>query len=154
MGFTVYLAGPMSGLKHAQAHSWRREAKAALGRFGIDVALPYNMVLSQPDKARALYSSALKADMPDAAIMQGDLQAIAGSDAMLVNVALHKGVSVGTMIEIGYALRLGIEIFYVSGPNDPHDNPLTRALRNRFVNLKDACDAVVCEAVKSARKVR
>lgn len=112
---TVYLAGPMSGLRVAEARLWRARVERQLTGWRVlspmrRLELGDDMMLSG------------QFDDGEAAVLR-DLADIRACDAVLVNFAVDAGrPSVGTCCEIGYAHALGKPIVAVLQPGCAHDH--------------------------------
>jgi nucleoside 2-deoxyribosyltransferase len=84
----VYLAGPIFGCTDAEAKAWRRDARRLLEARGHGVSDPMDRDYRREEAGN------------EEAIVDGDLRAIAESDAVLVSA---RWPSWGTAMEIVYA---------------------------------------------------
>lgn len=103
----VYLAGPIEGCSDKQAYTWRELTKECLAEFGIKCVVPERQV-------------------GDENITDRDRRHVATSDAVLMYLKGATRVSVGTMIEAGWADILGVPIFLVLDPGDLHDHHMLK----------------------------
>ena len=105
--FTVYLAGPIEGCTDKQAYVWRTLTKDCLEEFGIECVVPERQVENE-------------------SITDRDRRYIANSDAVLMFLKGATRVSIGTMIEAGWADILGVPIFLVQNPGGLHDHHMLK----------------------------
>lgn len=97
----VYLSGPMTGLDFEEAQNWRQEVAQALR--------PEILPVSPMRGKDYLQGKVLEFDYPDKvlsnskAIISRDYYDTTTADAMLVNLLGSTTVSIGTVVEIGWA---------------------------------------------------
>lgn len=119
MTSTVYLSGPITGLSYDEAKfGWREDFAGRILREG----LPIRVLSPMRHKEHLRKSKSLWAD-GSKAIIERDLADIRRSDLMVVNVNGARRVSIGTMIEIGYATALGKPIVLIWNDEGNSENP-------------------------------
>jgi nucleoside 2-deoxyribosyltransferase len=104
----VYLCGPIEGLTREEANEWRDEAKVKLALKNIDVLDPTRRV------------SYVDSNCPhaDARIFKSDLQDIAYSSVLLVNLRKSlPGMKWGTVAEVAHAHTKNKIIIIVLDPD-------------------------------------
>ena len=95
----VYLAGPISGYTEEEAYDWREEAKRVLEAHGATVYTPRRVDFMEVDGDRLIErdrQAGIEAALRDYAQVQS-------CDFLLVNLAYAQRISIGTMIELGWA---------------------------------------------------
>lgn len=145
--FTVYLAGPISGLTYDGAEDWRAFAKAELKKFDIHGLSP----LRAKDYLRGI--AALSADCAG----YGDLNCMSSPrgiitrdrfdatrcDTILVNLLGAGRVSIGTMMEIAWADLARIPIVVAMEKGNVHEHAMvTEAIGFRVPTLEEAIHVV------------
>jgi nucleoside 2-deoxyribosyltransferase len=124
--YMVYLAGGISGLSYEESVAWREYAKS---RF-----LPHITGLSPMRAKEYLAGQATIADSypdtllsSDKAITNRDRFDTIRADMILMNLLGSKRVSIGTMIEIGWANAMSVPIVAVMEPEgNLHDHSMVR----------------------------
>ncbi|WP_316207369.1 nucleoside 2-deoxyribosyltransferase [Bradyrhizobium sp. SZCCHNR3118] len=104
----VYLGGPISGLNYEGATDWREHAKAYLGEFGIKALSPLREqghlksvgIFTDSAKETARFKSPMS--MPKGLTTRDRWDAMR-CDVFLVNLLGAKKVSIGTVLEFGWA---------------------------------------------------
>ena len=103
---TIYLAGPLTGLKFKDTEGWRKEVEDHFSdNPKITILSPLKEVAHfDPDEVIEAkgYEQVVSAD---AVIVEKDFLMIRESNVLLINF-LQKEDSVGTLVEIGYAKGL------------------------------------------------
>lgn len=99
---TVYLAGGMTGLSLEEANEWRRHIKDLIE----DVA-PHVSIVNPID--HCWFDSVEFGFITEREAMELDLYKLSKSELMIVNISSAPN-SIGTNIEIGYAVAKGIPI--------------------------------------------
>lgn len=149
---SVYLAGPLVGLNVSAATSWREYATEVLRQNRIEAYSPLRgeeFDLTGPDEmipaAPERYDGV--AVHPDVVFIR-DRYDVMHRDAMLLNLqgASDTGrVSIGSMIEIGWADAFRKPVVIVMDEDNPHwDHPFIHAATPFIVdNLEDALTLVI-----------
>lgn len=126
---SIYLAGPISGCEDT-CMIWRREAIKKFEERGIIGLAPIDVVSQGLDLQRA-------------AILQ-DRFDIQHCNAVLMNLKGAKRVSIGTMVELGWADAMGKPIVIVMDKNNLHEHGFVLTLGQYVVDdLSDAIDIVM-----------
>lgn len=128
----VYLAGAISGLTYGEGQSWRDHAVVELAKRGINGYSPLRAKDYLKDHGVIEQSYQLK-DQPlaalstDRGIMTRDRYDVQSCDAMLVSL-LGSGqrISIGTMIEFGWADAWRKPVVLVMEDGNLHDHPMLR----------------------------
>ncbi len=142
---TVYLAGPITGLTYRGATDWRNQVKYELAPDVIGAspmrgkdylaALP-GLIGGSPEEAymKEVISS-------QRGILGRDRNDVRTADVVLMNVLGAKIVSIGTMIEAGWAdaYRIPIVLVMEPGVENVHNHVMLDGLATyRLDNLQDA----------------
>lgn len=123
---TVYLAGPISGLDHKGCTDWRQ--------YVVD-NLPAGVVGFSPMRAKQYLENAgtLEGSYEDfplssqRGIYARDKYDCERTDIVLVNLMGAKTVSIGTMMELGWATGVNTPIVLVmEEEGNIHDHPMVR----------------------------
>ena len=105
---TVYLAGPITGLTYEGATDWREYAKRRLKEYGILGVSPMRgkeflkALGSMPSGDQAKGSDRHGLSLPHGFVARDRLD-VRRADAVLMNLLGAERVSIGTMVEIGWA---------------------------------------------------
>jgi nucleoside 2-deoxyribosyltransferase len=135
----VYLAGAISGLTYGEGQSWREYTTSALAIHGINGYSPLRAkdYLSSVGKIEQSY-----ANHPlscDRGIMTRDRYDVSSCDAVLFYLLGAERVSIGTMIEFGWAdawRKPTVVVMEETG--NIHEHPMVReATGFRVTNLED-----------------
>lgn len=108
MSKIVYLAGPITGLDYAGATDWREYAKDRLAKYGILGVSPMRAkeflknLRSMPSGEEARHIDTHGLALPHGYVARDRLD-VRRSDAILMNLMGAKIVSIGTMVELGWA---------------------------------------------------
>jgi len=116
MSQTIYLSGPISGCTYKEATEWRQEAARSL--------VPFRCLDPMRGKTEAMLIGVLDTDLSWADhilspltrprnFYNRDFNDIKQSNLMLMNLQGAKKVSIGSMVEVGWASALGIPIVAV-----------------------------------------
>lgn len=146
--FKVYLAGPIAGLNYDDAQEWRSWVKSKLAPFGIDGYSPLRQkqylkgVGKIEDVGKDCYSSYTPL-ATDGAIMTRDHNDCQTADLIFCNLLGAERVSIGTVLEIGWAFAYRKPLIMLIEPSgNPHEHPMIReGIGFRYDNLLDAIDA-------------
>lgn len=151
----VYLAGPITGLNYKGAVEWRDYAKNALFESFIDGISPmrgkqYLRALDTITDARAQQGDLTKDPYgfekvmsSPAGIVGRDRNDVLTSDAVLMNLLGSERISIGTMIEVGWADAFRKPIVVVQERTGLHRHGMVDALATYTVDdLDEALDLV------------
>lgn len=139
---TVYLAGAMTGLQMAQANGWRKRVSAELERAGITCLSPLRGESWRPTDV----IGDLRFASVDKAIVRRDRFDVRRADVILMNLGDAETVSLGSMVEMGWADSWGKPIIVVLDPHrarDPHDHPFLREIATYIVGTLDEAVALI-----------
>ncbi len=118
MNRLVYLAGGITGLSEAEVMGWRRTAQAELAAAGITTLCPID-------------AASAGDDVTEAVILRDKLD-VQRCDIVLMNLLDAPRVSIGTMIELGWANAYGKPVVLVM------DNPCwVEVLPGSSVSIRD-----------------
>lgn len=136
----VYLAGPITGLTYAGATDWREYAQKLLAPHiagmspmrGKDYLAAYGVIGGTPEEAymKETISS-------QSGILGRDRNDVKTADAILMNLAGAKQVSIGTMIEAGWADAYRIPIVLVTDDDNIHKHVMLHGLATNIVQDLD-----------------
>ena len=141
----IYLAGPIAGLNETEATTWRDE---------VHEKFPYNIVGISPLRCEPLKEGMTYTEPGAVDPMWSDPRAIAAKNwldtesADLVLAYLPKEMndrrpSIGTIIEIGWAIGLRKPLIVVSDDDYVLEHPLIQRNASwRFDNLDDAVEVI------------
>ena len=142
----VYLAGAIAGLTYEKArYGWRKEAAEKLSQFYIETISPMRGkdhlssedVLSKNEYAKNPVTT-------KKGIVTRDRFDCLRSDMLLVNLLGAKSVSIGTMVELGWADANGIPMVVVMEPGNVHEHLFIRELAGWVVeDLDTAIDIII-----------
>lgn len=140
----VYLAGPITGLSFGEATDWREAAITRLGVHGILGLSPLrakDYLLAETTLADEYVDKVLSCQKGITTRDRFDCQR---ADILLVNLAGAERVSIGTMIELGWADSVRVPIILVLEPGSPHDHAMVREVAGWIVpNLQEALDVAI-----------
>ena len=135
---TVYLAGPISGLTYQEATGWREDVIRELGRFGIKALSPlraevhlrnHEGLLNDCQTAEEHLEAgcqALAMSTPRG-VVERDKFDCTRCSVLFINLRGAKRVSVGSMIEIGWANANDIPIVLImEDEGNCHDHAFVR----------------------------
>lgn len=136
----VYLAGPISGLNYAGATDWRESvARQLLPNIiglspmrGKDYLASLDVIGGRPDEA---YTS--NAMSTGKAVVTRDRNDTTKSDAVLMNLLGSKKVSIGTMIEAGWADAARVPLVLVIEPDNIHQHMMLAEIAGYTVSTLD-----------------
>ena len=152
MSFTVYLAGPISGLSYRRAQNWRDQAAAALKPHGINALSPLRCkeFLSElpeigPTGENYAHMSPLATPR---GVMTRDRYDATRCDVLLVNLLGADRVSIGTVMEIAWADAKRTPIVLVMEERgNPHEHMMiAEAVGFRVKTLGDGLQCVTAIA--------
>lgn len=151
---TVYLSGPITGLDYAGCTDWRTYAAAVLKSEGIEGLSPMRGKAflagcgAITDRMQETLSNFMT---QDAAIVTRDRWDTTRCDFMLVNLTGAKAVSIGTMIELGWADAARVPVILVMEPNgNIHEHAFVRQLSGyRVEDLDEGLNLILAAMAKS-----
>jgi len=127
MSKKVYLAGPISGLTYDQGQDWRDYATSLLAARGIEAFSPLRA--KGYLRSKGIIEQGYE-DTPlstDHGITTRDRWDVQTADAVLFNLRDAERVSIGTMIEYGWADAYRHPIITIIEPKgNVHDHPMLR----------------------------
>lgn len=141
---SVYLAGPITGTTYNEATDWRGDARRKLWDNGIDGLSPMRgkEFLDTPEKIRQTYVDVLQGS--SSWINTRDYNDVRRADAILVNFLGAGRVSIGTVLEIGFAKALNKPIVVVMDRGNVHDHVMIDHGYTVIVpTLEDGINAIV-----------
>ena len=125
----VYLAGPIKGLSYDAATDWRTQAGRAFVEHGIEALSPMRhkaYLKNDPDIADAYPLPPLSSQR---GITTRDRFDVLRCDVVLANLLGAETVSIGTMIELGWADAARKPIVLVMEEDgNPHEHAMVREL--------------------------
>ena len=127
----IYLAGPVTGLSFDRAASWRydfvRYFRAISGRLDAVFRNPLRGkedVLNGVDRMEDVYAHPL---MTEHAIMESSYQDVINSDYVVANFLGAEKVSIGTVMEIGWAFDNRVPVILImEKEGNVHDHSMIR----------------------------
>lgn len=134
----VYLAGPITGLSFGEATDWRQYAIKALAKEGIKGLSPLRCkdYLANEKSIDVQYDNYVLST--GKGITTRDRWDCHRSDALLVNLLGAEKVSIGTMMELGWANSAGKPIVLcMEDKGNPHDHAMVREVCGFVVNTLD-----------------
>lgn len=155
----VYLSGPITGLDFKGCTDWREYARRALDDLGIDGLSPLRGKEFLRDAGKivdGMQSVAEYAMSQDAAIVTRDRFDTTRADFLIVNLLGAERVSIGTMVELGWADAARVPVVLVMEQKhvvlgedfaeeyqNIHEHPFVRQLSgSRVETLDEALDLV------------
>lgn len=127
----VYLAGPISGLTYEGSTSWREYASRQLAEWGIGAASPMRAKGFLDDGKTITAYGSVDGRNPLAttrAIVARDHFDVRNVDLVLMNLLGAQKVSLGTMVEVGWATAYSKPIVLVMEPGNLHEHPFLDGL--------------------------
>lgn len=142
---SVYLSGPITGLRYKEALTWRDYVRERLETAEIAVRDPLRGSKSFHSTRKIIKKDEyVVPELSDTALLQRDKLDITNCDIVFVNLLGAKHISVGTMIEIGMCYMLDkLVVLVMEEKGNIHDGPLVRPAGVRFSNLDRAVDFVI-----------
>jgi nucleoside 2-deoxyribosyltransferase len=141
----VYLAGGITGLSYEEATAWREEACKQFAPHGITGLSPlrHKTYLLGETSLADTYSD-LNVMSTEKGITTRDRWDCQRSDVVLFNLMDATRVSIGTMIEIGWADSARRPIVLAMETGGLHDHAIVRACAGFIVpTLQEAIDTVI-----------
>ena len=141
----VYLAGPVTGLTKSAAGNWRHDVKIWLESFDVDSIDPMRMMPDGMTDDTVLLDNmegACSASDPSAVLARchWDLQRC---DAVLAYMSGAETASIGTSMELAWAVAYNKPIIIVDEAGSPHDHCMIRSATPYFYrSLDEAVDVI------------
>lgn len=136
----VYLAGPITGLSYGGANEWRDAFAEQLEARGVRGLSPMRgkSYLDHEERIWDSYEDSLLSSQKS--IVTRDRNDATTCDLLVVNLLGATRVSIGTMVELGWADAHRVPIVVVMEESgNPHDHAFVRELAGwRVTNLQDA----------------
>jgi nucleoside 2-deoxyribosyltransferase len=147
---TIYLAGPIDGQTYSEATKWRNDLKEALHYDGIKAIDPMRSQTYLADIEGPLTSCKIAASMKEdelsvtaSHITTADRFDCTNCDFIIVNLLGAKKVSIGTMIEVGWANANNIPVILViEQEGNIHEHPIL-----------DECSGFRVDCLEKARRL-
>lgn len=139
----IYLAGPITGLAYDESEDWRIQARKILPEW-IATATPLRgkQYLREHGKLPA-FGYGKKPLSTNKGIVTRDSYDVRNCDMILMNLLDAKRISVGTMIEMGWAYGYGTPIVLVMEPGNIHEHAMTFEIPGYIVpTLEEGCMVV------------
>lgn len=142
MRSTVYLSGPITGLEYGACTDWREYARQQLDTYNIEGLSP--MRGKEFLDGLGVIDGEMQAVMENAmtqgrAIVGRDRWDTTRCDFMLVNLLGAKRVSIGTVVELGWADAARRPVVLVMEPKgNVHEHEFVRQLAAYHVDSLDA----------------
>lgn len=140
---SVYLAGPIHGQTYKSASGWRSDAATLFKEMEVDVWDPFRGYRSLRHKgADVLHHTDIESiqGVSNAAAMTRDLEDINRADLVLMNLSGVDKVSIGTMVELGWAAKHRTPVISILLPGEIHDHPFVREMTHVTESLRDGID--------------
>lgn len=145
----VYLAGPITSLSYDETIGWREYAKLELEKYSIDGFSPMrakaflsneSSVKDSYEQSKIAVTTEQKALSTDLGITTRDRMDVMEADLVLVNLLDAKTVSIGTMIELGWAdmSRTPVVLVMEDFGENIHEHGIVRAVSGLRVNTLEA----------------
>lgn len=157
--FTVYLAGPITGLTFDGAEDWRTSTKAELGKVGIHGLSPLRAKEYLRDIKGELTADCkgygdLNVLSSPRGIMTRDRFDATRCDVLLVNFLGATRVSIGTCMELAWAdLKRTPIVVAMESQGNVHDHAMvTEAIGFRVPTLEEAIQTI--KAIADAETLR
>lgn len=147
MGMKVYLAGPIKGLSYGGAVEWRAYAQDRLNSAGLEALSPmrYKRYLNGETSIRDSYGEFPLSS--DQGVVTRDRWDVGRCDIVLMNLHQSQAISIGTMIEVGWADAFRKPVIAVLTDQDLHWHGMVRACAGFVVpSLDEAIDIAIALA--------
>jgi nucleoside 2-deoxyribosyltransferase len=135
----VYLAGPITGLTYEGATNWRQYAiKKLKPIFGLSPMRGKDYLLEERSISATGYDQTLSRDQ---AIIARDRFDCQRADLIIVNLLGATRVSIGTMVELGWADAARVPVVLIMEKGNVHDHTFVNQLAGfRAESLDEAID--------------
>jgi nucleoside 2-deoxyribosyltransferase len=129
MNKLVYLAGPIDGHDYDTANKWRDFFIEILAQDGITGISPLRAKSFLREHPRLVDRISKHVLTSDSGLTTRDLWDVRRSDAILFNLLGAKKISIGTMIEYGWASAFNKPIVTImENQKNIHEHPMIRSL--------------------------
>ncbi len=143
---TAYLAGPIKGTSYRECVDWREDARRSLADVGIIGLSPMRFKTYLAQEGAIADDYAEHPLCTQQGITARDRFDCQRSDVVLMNLIGADHVSIGSMIEVGWADAARRPIIAAMEPGNIHNHGMVRACAGFIVpTLADALD--VCRAI-------
>lgn len=141
---TCYLAGHITGLTYKGCITWRDYATERLADLGITAISPLRGKAHLAEKPVILDTYADHVmTTPQAIVTRDRFDVMQQSDVLLADLTAADSISIGTLIELGWADAARIPIVLVMDAGNAHDHAMVRTLAGYIVeDLEDGIDIV------------
>ncbi len=146
--FTVYLAGPITGLTYDGAEDWRAQAQASLMDYNIRAYSPlrgkeYLRSIGEISGHGKEYAEMGPLSTPRGVTTRDRFDATR-CDVLLVNLVGAKRVSIGTVMEIAWAdLKRTPIVVAMESEGNPHEHMMvTESIGFRVPTIEEALHVV------------
>lgn len=142
----VYLAGPMTGTTFVECMGWRYRTRDKLDESGITALIPgrgEEVSMRREEIISSYHEAPLVLETAES-IRSRDYYDVANCNIVLVNMLGAKRVSIGTVMEIGWATALDkLVCLVMEKTGNPHDHPhITKSVDWWVDNLEDGITVV------------
>lgn len=143
MSYTVYLAGPITGLSYDGAVDWREQAIKTLDVYGIKGLSPMRgkQYLSGKEYVADSYSEFVMST-PKAIVTRDRFDSMR-CDVLLVNFTGSTKVSIGTVMEIAWADAQRIPIVIAMEKGNVHEHSMLTQVAGYVVETMDEALLIV-----------
>jgi len=149
MSRKIYLAGPVTGISYQEAYAWRHLVSVKIEIYNQRKSTIHHLETINPifgqeslvgeNNIKAFYDNDPLATQQ--ALLQRSYFNVSRADVVLANVVNAKRLSVGTIMEIGWAYALRKPVILVMEDDlNPHNSPLITQSAFAIVSYLD--DAV------------
>lgn len=145
MNKLVYLAGPITGLTFDEAVDWRTTAVEKLNKRGIRAVSPLRGKDFLREVGRLEGGNEYSANPISSArgITTRDRYDVMRADAILMNLMCAERVSIGTMIELGWADAARVPVVLVMEDGNLHEHAMVlETVGYRVQSLEAGVDVV------------
>jgi len=143
---SIYLAGPITGLKYGECVSWREYVKEKLTPKGIQCFSPMrgkDYLNLGEESIQAFYELADQPLSLPRGITTRDRFDVMNCDAIIVNFLGADKVSIGTVMEIAWADMLRKPVVLVMEKNNIHRHPMLQEAVGFVVEDLDSAIAMM-----------
>ena len=142
---TVYVGGPIAGMTLQEATEWRIEVCNKLADHDIGARFPVLNAV-KPTEVYNTQGYDTSALVKPRGIIMNDRWCVQNSDLILMNLLNSKRVSIGSMVEYGWAdaYRKPIVTVMKLDGNNPHDHAFVKELSGFIVeDLEEAVHVIL-----------
>jgi nucleoside 2-deoxyribosyltransferase len=134
----VYLAGPITGLSYREAVDWREDFSLQLPNHIVPLSPMRGKALLREERSiKGAYDETVMSNAK--AITARDRWDVQRSDVIVVNLMYADTVSIGTMIELGWADSARVPIVLAMEEGGTHEHAIVREVTAfRVYDLGDA----------------